>query len=109
MAYDLHVTRADSWMFNDGFQIAPEEWMAIVDQDPELVHNPAGGPYFAQWQGEAAPPDASFDWYEGNVFTKSPDRATVAKMLDIASWLGGQVQGDEGEIYDSADQWPEDS
>src|SRR5512139_1423506 len=109
MGYTLHVTRADSWMFNDGAQIAPEEWTAIVEQDPELVLNPSGGEHFAQWQSEYASADAAFDWYEGCVITVSPDRNTVAKLLDIANWLGGRVQGDDGETYESADQWPEDA
>jgi hypothetical protein len=107
MAYELHITRAEMFMFNDGAHITPEEWMAIVNQDPELVQNISGGQYFANWQSEYAPPDAWFDWYEGNVFTKNPDRMVLGKSLDIAYWLGAQVQGDNGETYTSVEEWPE--
>jgi hypothetical protein len=109
MAYDLHITRAGSWMFNDGYEIPVEEWASIIEQDPELTHDPGGGICFAYWRGAYSPEDAWFDWFEGNIFAKSPDRATVSKMLDIASWLGGQVQDDNGQVYTSPDQWPEDA
>ena len=106
MGFELHITRGASWLFSDN-PIAPEEWMSIVDQDPELVPDPATGPHFAFWRSEYAPEAAWFDWHDGNVFAKNPDRNTFAKMLDIASWLGGRVQGDEGEEWSSLDQWPE--
>jgi len=109
MAYDLHITRAGSWMFNDGYEIPVEEWASIIEQDPELIFDQGGGICFAYWRGDYAPEDAWFDWFEGNIFAKSPDRTTVAKMLDIASWLGAQVQDDDGMVYTSPDQWPEDS
>ena len=96
MAYDLHITRAASRMFNDGYEITTDEWMSIIDQDPELIHDPGSGICFAYWRSEYGPEDAWFDWFEGNIYAKSPDRATVAKMLDIATWLGGRVQGDDG-------------
>lgn len=108
MVYDLHITRAEFWMLNEGYEIPIEEWLAIVEQDPELTLDSASGICFALWRSETSPDDAWFDWFEGNIFAKSPDRATVAKMLDIASWLGGQVQGDNGELYISPEDWPED-
>jgi hypothetical protein len=37
------------------------------------------------------------------VFTKDPDQPTVAKMIAIAARLAAKVQGDDGELYTSAD------
>jgi hypothetical protein len=108
VGYDLHITRAEFWVLNEGYEIPVEEWLSIVEQDPELVLDPPSGICFAYWQADYSPEDAWFDWFEGNIFAKSPDRATVGKMLQIASWLGAQVQGDEGEIYLSPEDWPED-
>ncbi len=63
MAYDLHITRAGSWMFNDGYEIPVEEWVSIIERDPELTLDPAGGICFAYWRSEYAPEDAWFDWF----------------------------------------------
>lgn len=109
MTAEFHITRADSWAFNSGQEITEDEWMSLVAQDPELVLDPAGGTHFARWQSEYALADASFDWYDGNIFTKNLDRATLWKALQIAGWVGGRVQGDDGETYTSPEDVPEDS
>jgi len=100
MGYDLRITRAVDWTANQGLEISAEEWLAIVEDDPELEADPANGPLAVRF-GEAR----WFDWYEGNVFTTDPDHATVHKMLEIAKRLSGLVQGDEGEFYESASEW----
>jgi hypothetical protein len=42
------------------------------------------------------------------VFTKDPDRATLAKMLRLAGRLGAKVQGDDGEFYETPEDVPGD-
>lgn len=101
MGYDLHVTRSIDWTANSSQQIPASEWLALVAADPELVPDPGSGPYAVRYRTSAF-----LDWFEGNVFTSDPDRATVAKMLEVARALDGIVQGDEGEIYENAQQWP---
>jgi hypothetical protein len=54
--------------------------------------------------GDRADPHAWFDWFRGNVKTKNPDGETLTKMLELARELGAEVQGDDGEQYES----PED-
>ncbi len=100
MGYDLHTTRATDWTQNRGHEIDSSEWLALVRDDPELTPDPSYGPHAVRWTS------AWFDWYEGNVFTTDPTRATVTKMLQIAETLSGVVQGDDGEFYESARQWP---
>lgn len=100
MGYDLHITRAVDWSTNRGLEISTDEWLAVIDADPELTTDPANGPFAASFGG-----DRWFDWYEGNVFTTDPDHATVQKMFGIADRLSGAIQGDDGEFYDSAHQW----
>lgn len=101
VGYDLHITRATDWTENVGRLIDEQEWLALTRADAQLVPDPANGPYAVRY-GSAA----WFDWFEGNVFTTDPDRATVTKMLDIARDLSAIVQGDDGEIYETAQQWP---
>jgi hypothetical protein len=96
----LRITRAVDWRANQGVEISLQEWLGVVADDPELAWDPANGPYAVRFGGTRW-----LDWYEGNVFTTDPDHAAVSKMLGIAQLLSAAVQGDEGEFYDSANQW----
>jgi len=100
MGYDAHITRAEHWSDNTGFEIQSEEWLAIVRDDPDMIIAPERGGYFAIWRGTVEEPEVWFDWNQGNIFTKNPDQATLAKMIHIAERLNAHVQGDDGEIYD---------
>lgn len=101
MGYDLHITRSLDWTENSGHEIEAAEWTELADRDSELWRDPGNGPYAVRFRSQAW-----FDWSEGNVYTSDPDRATVSKMLAMAHALGGIVQGDDGETYDNAMQWP---
>ena len=101
MGYDLHITRALDWTQNVGREISAAEWLALVASDRELVADPSMSPLAVCYGAKAW-----FDWFEGNVFTSDPDRATVEKMFEIASRLNGIVQGDDFEIYETPLQWP---
>jgi hypothetical protein len=109
MGYDIHIHKAEDWTRSAERAISPEEWLAAVAGDPELRLDAENGPYFAVWSGPRSSADGAwFDWIEGRVFTKSPDRATLTKMLRLAGRLGAKVQGDEGEFYDSPEDLPAD-
>ena len=107
MGYNLHIHRADDWCKCDRHPITAAEWLAVVGADPELRIDGRSGPYFAVWPGPCRYPDGTwFDWSEGRVFTKNPDRATLAKMLELAGKLGARVQGDHGEFYNRPEDMP---
>jgi hypothetical protein len=99
VGYDLHITRAANWAENEGAEITADEWLAVVRNDPELSLVPENGLYFAQWTGASKHPEPWLDWFNGNVYTKAPDSATLRKMVQIAQRLEARVQGDEGELY----------
>ena len=107
MGYDLHITRGENWAENHGHYISHEEWLALIKTDTELTLDNRNGPYFANWSGPSKNDYPWFDWFEGNIYTKSPDRIMLEKMLQIADKLGATVQGDDGEIYDSISDYPE--
>src|SRR5688572_15851619 len=107
MGYDLHITRAEFHAMNEGHEITADEWMRYVQSDPELQHFPEGGEYFARWLGKSKYPDPWFDWSQGDIYTKNPDKPIVAKMLQIAKALGAHVQGDDGEPYEDTSQIPD--
>jgi len=107
MGYDLHITRGENWAENNGHYISYEEWLTLVETDPELTPDSRNGPYFAKWSGPSKDNYPWFDWFEGNIYTKYPDRIMLEKMLQIADRLGATVQGDDGEIYESISDYPE--
>jgi hypothetical protein len=109
MGWEVHMTRADDWSNSDQRPITPEEWLAVVHSDPELRIDEANGPYFAVWSGPCSYPDGAwFDWAEGCVSTKNPDRAILGKLLQLAAKLGAVVQGDDGEVYSRPEDLPAD-
>jgi hypothetical protein len=99
MGYDLRITRSTDWSRNAGHEIDSSEWLDLVGSDPELALDPDNGPYAVNWTS------GWFDWFEGNIFTTNPTRATVAKMLRLAGLLSGGLQGDNGEFYESVSEW----
>jgi hypothetical protein len=106
LGYELHITRAEFWAENEERIIGRDEWLRLVEQDPELTIDEQNGPLFANWGPVADGYSPWFDWSEGNVYTKNPDRNTLGKMLQIAALLGATVQGDDGETYTSVDDFP---
>lgn len=79
MGYDLHITRSEFWANNDENQISAQEWLEIVKDDPELIPSPEHGEYFVIWRGTSSYPETWFNWKDGNIYTKNPDRATLLK------------------------------
>jgi hypothetical protein len=100
MGYDVHITRAEYWVDNQGAEISTKEWLNLIQNDPELSPTLESGEYFVVWHGTTQYPETWFDWSDGNIYTKNPDKATLRKMLQIAQKLNAKIQGDEGEIYD---------
>jgi hypothetical protein len=96
MGYDLHISRRKDWADSTGPAITELEWRMLIDADRDLkIVDPLNNPNVAILGDEIW-----FDWSDGQVFTKNPDRQTLQKMLKIANRLGANVQGDDGEIYD---------
>jgi hypothetical protein len=109
MDWEVHMTRADHWADSNQRPITADEWLAVVAADPELRIDENNGPYFAVWSGPCSYPDGGwFDWDEGCVKTKHPDRAILGKLLQLAAELGAVVQGDDGKMYTRPEDLPPD-
>ena len=99
MGYDLHITRKEEWS-EDGLNITIDEWLSMVENDPELSIDERNGPCFAMWKPLHSCGEYWLDWFEGNIYTKNPDQVVICKMIEIAHLFDARVQGDDGEIYD---------
>ena len=109
MGWEVHMTRADHWPDSHLRPITADEWLAVVAADPELRIDAANGPYFAVWSVPSSYPVGGwFDWADGCVSTKHPDRAIFGKLLQLAGQLGAVVQDDDGEVYSRPEDLPPD-
>lgn len=116
MGYDVHVTRAKSWLESGADPISLDQWLAYVEADPEMRFDgyaeaslPDGHSLRVESDGLAVwtaysgnGGDANmawFDWCRGRIVVKNPDEEIIGKMKRVAQDLGASVQGDEGELY----------
>jgi hypothetical protein len=117
LGYDLYITRKDFWADPEGSEIAQSEWLAHVENDPEMrldgearADLPGGGslavtdPTLAVWASYSGnQPEggnmAWFYWSEGNVIVKNPDAEIIGKMVRIAGSLNAKVHGEDDEQY----------
>jgi hypothetical protein len=107
MGYDLHITRKEFHADSDGPEITADEWMAYIASDPELRLAPECGKHHAMLRIQSKYPEPWLDWFGGCVYTKNPDKAIVAKMIQIAERLNARVQGDDGEFYEDTSEVPD--
>src|ERR1700719_1876991 len=114
VGYDLHITRKADWPEPDGPEISYDEWMAVVNMDPELRiegyvnvrlpdHSVARRP-LAAWTAysryDSSGDMPALEFSHGNIAAKNPDREFRCKMWRLAQALNAKVQGDDGEFYD---------
>ncbi len=107
MGYDLHITRAESWINSEETPISLDEWREYVNNDPEIkidpVNNHRDDELIVLWFGEDGIynelDDRWFCWNEGQIYTKNPDNAAMRNMIQIANTLNAKLQGDEDEEY----------
>ncbi len=107
MSYQVYITRAEFWAENEGSEISAGEWLELLQKDAEISQDEANGPYFVVLGGSQESTESWLDWSEGNLYTSYPNRAMQKKMLQIAGELGAVIQGDDGEIYASVEDFPE--
>lgn len=98
MGYDLHITRKEYWADDEGAQISLEEWCAYARKDADLTPD-LENPSPKNWCIASHPQAWRLWWSRGEVNTKSPDAAAIAKMVSIANVLKARVLGDDNEIY----------
>jgi hypothetical protein len=57
------------------------------------------------WSGHPDGRTVTFTLDHGNLVARDPDRATIAKLVDLSNDLRGRVLGDEGERYGRDGSW----
>jgi hypothetical protein len=116
VGYDVHITRADSWLEGEARPITLDAWLTYARSDPEMrvdsraeaqtpdgeliAMESAGLAVWTAYSGDGKGGNhAWFDWQGGCVVVKNPDNEILSKMWRIAAQLDARVQGDDGEDY----------
>jgi len=104
MGYQLHITRADSWLDARDAPIDADEWLAAARASPHLAERPGPGgdgdpPTFVlvDGAGHEAP---KLTWSEGRVDVRGARAAHLSQLVSVASALGARLVGDDHESYD---------
>jgi hypothetical protein len=103
MGYDFHITRAEHWINSNENPISAQEWLEIIKEDPDLIPSTEHGEYFVIWRGTTQYPETWFNWQDGHIYTKNPDKATLRKLYQMAQRLEAHLLGDDGEIWGDQD------
>jgi hypothetical protein len=115
LGYDVHITRADSWLDAEQRPITLDDWLDYVRTDPEmrvdgraeahtddgmLAYENAGLTVWTAYSGDGV--DGNHAWFDlqaGCLVVKNPDVEILRKMFHVAAHFGARVQGDDGEDY----------
>jgi hypothetical protein len=107
MGYELHITRSQAnWFDDDDCPITADEWLTLAASDDSLrvIENDDNKFIITEWECIDSENDGRpFIWHGGRVSMKYPPRFAFLKMLQLARQLGGRVLGDDGELYESAE------
>jgi len=99
MSYDVYITRAPHLREGAEAPIRQEDWRFVIENDPDLSAPDQSAPHRARWGGPSSRGVTWIDWSDGNLFSTDPDHSVIRKLVQIATLLGGRVEGEGGECY----------
>ncbi|WP_141504471.1 hypothetical protein [Paenibacillus luteus] len=82
MSYDVHITKAEHWIYSEKNPIAVED----IEKVSDLLDTFKGVP---------------FQYKDGRLMISSADERVIGLMIDIANRIDVRVQGDDGEYYNN--------
>jgi hypothetical protein len=94
----VHITRADDYRSNAGSEISEEEWLRVVEMDPELVPVPQHGRHAVKWAAHPDRHDQLLEWSAGNIVIRAVDEDLIQKLETVAARLAARVQLVDGDM-----------
>jgi hypothetical protein len=100
MSYAITIRRVEP--------IAYDEWLAVARADADLSpagesewHGPTGLVRYQvfEWTPMASAPTAELMYVDGRIIVDHAQDAWTSKLAELASKLGAQAVGDDGEVY----------
>ena len=93
MAYTIHITKKNDWTDEEP-KITQEEWNTLMTNGVlELVDDKK----YDAW--DAKRDNLYFSFSKGNIDCNPREEKDIQTIKKIASVIGANVQGDEGELY----------
>jgi hypothetical protein len=105
MSIYVFVTRRADPLKPDGAEISREEWVKLVESDPDLsLEDPADRfaadkTIYAVWKTYPEGYPAWFGLSGGNIEVKGIDDALLGKLRMFANKLGARIVSEEGENF----------
>lgn len=104
MGYDLHITRARSWLASAGSPILVAEWVdaarldpRLTEADPQELSDGSGNPAFLLGD-ELANGPARY-WNDGRIVLRGADEHHVPALAEVAGAVDATLVGDDDEVY----------
>ncbi len=105
MGYDLHITRADSWLDSAEAPIPVAEWVEAArrvpelnEADPEQLNDNSGNPAFLLGDDHVNAPALYWDSV-GKIVVRGADQQHVPALLAVSRALEANLIGDDDEVY----------
>lgn len=105
MGYDIHLTRADSWLSSAEHPISAAEWEAFATGREDLRPNGTvrfknfGEQPVYSWVGPDGD-EVSLYWYDHRIEVSGvPDEDCASALAPLARELDARVVGDDDEEY----------
>jgi hypothetical protein len=102
LGYEVHITRAESWLDSESRPIELAEWIAFAEAAPDLTPDRQSRAGEAAFRLRVDGIETWLAWRAGEIYSKNPPRPVRARMYRVARALDARVQGDEGELYDES-------
>jgi hypothetical protein len=106
MGYHLYITRRSCLDDDSALEISKEEWLDIVEHDPDLEVFEGEGTFRGEvarmcLRDKAGTCTAAryFTYRDGDVGVKKPCEPVLKKMVEIADKIAARVIGERNEIY----------
>lgn len=109
MGYKISITRAENVWESEDNPISLDEWINIIEKDPDLtltnslsLETPFGkleikGEGMALWSYSEG--EVCFSHLSGKICVENDDEEVIRKLKQLARQLNAKVLGDEGEEY----------
>jgi hypothetical protein len=101
MSYSMHIVRGPEWFDNPEHQVAPQEWAAYIETDPDLerINRHSTHSIDAKLKADAAEDGQLLRLSSGSISADYPQPALLSKMFQIAKHINGYVVSDDGDIF----------
>ncbi len=97
--YEVHITHKENWFDENTICINKDDWQSYLENNSVIQDdsNNGIGNYLVHINNNEY--SMWFDYNNCDLQTKNPNAELLGKFIEIAKALNAKVQGDDGEVY----------